>query len=455
MLIIRKNEVNNMIATVSMNKTLPNPYYLFSFQHIASKERISFYPQVITSNVRYDKFRFVEAPTTVLTGLTPQVNFEYLGQYYYSIYENITSGSTNIALAYNKLESGRAWVIVGDDNSQECFFEPYISNDEDFAQVIYVSEEEQECQQPSPSPTPSITPTLTPSPTCPTNSQFFMTGFLSGTDLQIFLEETLTNVAYNATCPFDFSLTLVRDDDATSAFTTTFTANTDNQTFDISGFLGINGLKSIIYNSITLDPSCSCVSAKVYNYYRVNRCSDGAFVGSVFTESGGTYVNSVRKLIQNGQCRTITNTLRDQVGFPNAYEWQYSTPYIDCNECLLPPSPTPTTTSTPTPTSTCGTFTTQYVKGEILPNGVVIRGSLWNDSGFTSSTTAICQYDALFSFTGSMGTVVVNQPENFLTGEHNDVYNASSQLQPMETLVNVVINSVIPQCPCVSIILPT
>ena len=167
MLIIRKNEVNNMIATVSMNKTLPNPYYLFSFQHIASKERISFYPQVITSNIRYDKFRFIEAPTTVLTGATPQVNFEYLGQYYYSIYENITSGSTNIALAYNVLESGRAWVIVGNDNTQECFFEPYISNDEDFAQVIYVSEEEQECQQPilTPSPTPTITTTSTPTPT--------------------------------------------------------------------------------------------------------------------------------------------------------------------------------------------------------------------------------------------------------------------------------------------------
>lgn len=159
-----------------MNKTLPNPYYLFSFQHIASKERISFYPQVITSNVRYDKFRFVEAPTTNLSLTPPQVFFEYLGQYYYSIYENITSGSTDIALAYNKLESGRAWVIVGDDNTQECFFEPYISNDEDFAQVIYVSEQEEACIYPTPSitasptstpipvsptPTPSITPTMT------------------------------------------------------------------------------------------------------------------------------------------------------------------------------------------------------------------------------------------------------------------------------------------------------
>lgn len=153
-----------------MNKTLPNPYYLFSFQHIASKERISFYPQVITSNVRYDKFRFVEAQTTNLSATPPEVFFEYLGQYYYSIYENITSGSTDISLAYNKLESGRAWVIVGDDNTQECFFEPYISNDEDFAQVIYVSDQEEACIYPTPSITPSPTSTpIPPSPT-PTNT---------------------------------------------------------------------------------------------------------------------------------------------------------------------------------------------------------------------------------------------------------------------------------------------
>ena len=158
-----------------MNKTLPNPYYLFSFQHIASKERTSFYPQVITSNVRYDKFRFVESTTTNLSVVPPQVNLDYLGQYYYSIYENITSGSTDISLAYNKLESGRAWVIIGDDNTQECFFEPYISNDEDFSQVIYVSEEEQACQQPlttpTNTPTPSITPSITPTMTkTPTNT---------------------------------------------------------------------------------------------------------------------------------------------------------------------------------------------------------------------------------------------------------------------------------------------
>jgi hypothetical protein len=129
-----------------MNKTLANPYYLFSFQHIASKERISFIPEVITSNVRYDKFRFKEGGNVNLQSSPPEVWFgNYLGQYYYSIYEQLSPTNTDIDLTYNKLESGRAWVIVGDDNTQECFFEPYISNDEDFAQVIYVSEEEQFC----------------------------------------------------------------------------------------------------------------------------------------------------------------------------------------------------------------------------------------------------------------------------------------------------------------------
>ena len=146
MLIIRKNQVNNLIATVSMNKTLANPYYLFSFQHIASKERISFIPEVITSNVRYDKFRFVEGGNVNLQASPPEVWFgNYLGQYYYAIYEQLSPTNTDIDLTYNKLESGRAWVIVGDDNTQECFFEPYVSNDEDFSQVIYVSEEEQFC----------------------------------------------------------------------------------------------------------------------------------------------------------------------------------------------------------------------------------------------------------------------------------------------------------------------
>jgi len=156
-----------------MNKTLPNPYYLFSFQNIASKERISFIPEVITSNVRYDKFRFVETGNVNLSTVPPQIWFgNDLGQWYYSVYEQVSPTNTDIALAYNKLESGRAILMV-DNNTNDCFFEPYISNDEDFSNIIYVSEEEELCisgdTTPLPTPTMTKTPTATPTNT-PTNT---------------------------------------------------------------------------------------------------------------------------------------------------------------------------------------------------------------------------------------------------------------------------------------------
>ena len=151
-----------------MNKTLPNPYYLFSFQHITSKERISFIPEVVLTNTRYDKFRFTEGNPTNLSVVPPIAEFLYEGQYYYSIYEQISSGNTNIALAYNKLESGRAIVMVGDDQTDECFFESYISNNEDDANIIYMSEQEEVCMD-AVTPTPTTSPSSTPTPT-PTNT---------------------------------------------------------------------------------------------------------------------------------------------------------------------------------------------------------------------------------------------------------------------------------------------
>ena len=150
-----------------MNKTLTNPYYLFSFQNIASKDRVSFIPEVITSNVRYDKFRFVETGNVNSQSLTPQISFgNNLGQWYYSIYEQLSSTNTDPALSYNKLESGRAVLIVNDDTN-ECFFEPYISNNEDFSNVIYVSDEEKFCisGDTTPTNTPTMTPSITPSAT--------------------------------------------------------------------------------------------------------------------------------------------------------------------------------------------------------------------------------------------------------------------------------------------------
>lgn len=274
MLIIRKDEVNNLIATVSMNKTLSNPYYLFSFQHIASKERVSFVPQVITSNCRYDKFRFIEYGTPDLTVVPPRVNFPYLGQYYYSIYEQLTSGNTDPSLAFNKLESGRAVVIVGNDRINECLFEPYISNDEDFANVIYLGEDEGACSEPtptptptatvtpiaaSPTPTPSITPTITPSISCPITTQYLQSVEVDGDKIRLNLwnDSGYTSSA-NAICDYIVSGSMWGNSGTTYTSTRTFTQGDHQIQFNFSSFLQPG--ETILYHEIhsVNTSACTC-----------------------------------------------------------------------------------------------------------------------------------------------------------------------------------------------------
>lgn len=140
MLLIKKGELNKLVVSVSLNKTLANPTYLFSFQNIFSKERVSFIPQNISTHTsRYDEFKFFESETTNLAITPPRVNFEYDGQYWVSIYEQVSTTNTNPALAYNKLYEGRAQVL------DYCIPDPYtqyISSNEDNANFIYLTDNE-------------------------------------------------------------------------------------------------------------------------------------------------------------------------------------------------------------------------------------------------------------------------------------------------------------------------
>jgi hypothetical protein len=99
------------------------------------------------------------------------------------------------------LESGRAVVIVGDDQTDACFFEPYISNNEDDANIIYISEEEQFCISGDTTPTPTAsntvtptttptntpTPTITPTPTCPVTTQYLEVELQDNTKFRLVL----------------------------------------------------------------------------------------------------------------------------------------------------------------------------------------------------------------------------------------------------------------------------
>ena len=137
MLVIRRNQNNKMVVSVSSHKTLSNPNYLFSFQHILSKEKVQFFPKNIsTSTNRYDEFEFNEgAEPAGYTGDVPYEVFPYPGQYYYSVYECFNDTNTNPAYAFDKLEEGRAF--VEDDSVPDPYEYTYVSSNENNSNYIY------------------------------------------------------------------------------------------------------------------------------------------------------------------------------------------------------------------------------------------------------------------------------------------------------------------------------
>lgn len=163
MLIVRTDQPNTMVVTVSQNSELTNPEYLFSFVHIFSKERVSFIPtDISTHKSRYDEFYFVEG-----SGVG-EVDFPYAGLYLYSISEQPNgSGNLDPALATNVVENGEAQIIVSTAITTDSQFDIFVSNNEDNSNIIFAPDE----PNPAPPVTPSITPSNSPTPSItPTNT---------------------------------------------------------------------------------------------------------------------------------------------------------------------------------------------------------------------------------------------------------------------------------------------
>ena len=165
MLIIKTNQPNSLVVTVSQNSELSNPEYLFSFTHIFSKQNVSFIPvDVSLHKSRYDEFYFIEG-----TGVG-EIHFPYEGLYLYSISEQPAgSGNLNPALAYNVVENGEAQIIVQSAITVDSQFDVFISSNEDNSNIIFAPDEPNPTPNITPSPTPTINP-ITPSPT-PTNTE--------------------------------------------------------------------------------------------------------------------------------------------------------------------------------------------------------------------------------------------------------------------------------------------
>ena len=151
MLIIKTNQPNSLVVTVSQNSELSNPEYLFSFTHIFSKQNVSFIPiDVSLHKSRYDEFYFIEG-----TG-AGEIHFPYEGLYLYSISEQPAgSGNLNPALAYNVVENGEAQIIVQSAITVDSQFDTFISSDEFNSNIIFAPDE------------PNPYPPTPPVPSCP------------------------------------------------------------------------------------------------------------------------------------------------------------------------------------------------------------------------------------------------------------------------------------------------
>ena len=135
MLLIKKNQVNTLVVTVSQNAELVNPEWLFSFTHIFSKDQVRFIAEdVSVHKTRYDEFIINEG-----TGIN-DVNFPFQGLYTYGIYEQPSgSGNLNPALAYNLVESGQAQVLYQSASTIDASYISYVSNDEYNSNYIFIS----------------------------------------------------------------------------------------------------------------------------------------------------------------------------------------------------------------------------------------------------------------------------------------------------------------------------
>ena len=116
MIFIERNTVNEVPLTLTEKVTIPNPYFVFSFQHIATldeQEPLIYFTAPDTSDYcnRYNLFEITESDSGSTTGGNNIPLYLKPGQYEYKAYESVT-GSLDPLTFGNLLEEGK--MIVGD-----------------------------------------------------------------------------------------------------------------------------------------------------------------------------------------------------------------------------------------------------------------------------------------------------------------------------------------------------
>jgi len=156
MILLKSNQLNKIVVTLTQNTTVCDPEYLFQFVHIFSKENVAFIlPNVSPHPTRYDEFQFVEGQGV------GQIPFPYEGQYNYYVYaQPFGSGNLNPLLASELVENGISNFIIQSADTTNEYYVEFISDDEFDSNIIFAPDE---INPPTPSNTQGLTPTPTPS----------------------------------------------------------------------------------------------------------------------------------------------------------------------------------------------------------------------------------------------------------------------------------------------------
>lgn len=314
MLLIKKSQLNNLVVSVSLNKELPNPTYLFSFQHIISKDKVTFIPKnTSTYTSRYDQFTFTEGFPTNITTDPPTISFNYDGQYWYSVYEQVSTTNTNPSLAYNKLAEGRALVI--DNNVPDPYVE-FISDNEDDSNFIFISDDE----------------LPVPTPPCPSNPELmvWVSNFNTGYDIEFSISETDTT-SYPSPGDIFINTTLHLDGGGDITYNFPMDSGESFINFNYSGITGGVAATGYTMNEILQVPSCWTIHPT--NLWIQKSCASGNVYSSPVLLPNG-YEDKSYEITVFNVC-VYTDGRYYGTNYPNTFvDILTKTFYTDCNDCL-------------------------------------------------------------------------------------------------------------------------
>lgn len=116
MIFIERNTINKVVLTLTEKVTIPNPFFIFSFQHYSTLDEytplIYFTAPDISSYVfRFNLFEITEDDAGSIVGGNNIPLYLKPGQWEYKVYESVT-GSLDPNTFGNLLEDGK--MVVGD-----------------------------------------------------------------------------------------------------------------------------------------------------------------------------------------------------------------------------------------------------------------------------------------------------------------------------------------------------